>query len=281
MATLAPGGTLLERLQRTRAVRGLGVMWNVTFALIMRESRTRHGTSDLGYAWALLEPLIQLLVLWAVYSMLSRHVPIAASMPVFLVTGIIPFHFWADCVRRGAAAIHSNLPLLTYPQVRPFDVILSRTILEAATTATVILIFIVGLKILYGEPLSSWVDEPLLEVEAVMALFYFGLSCSYFSAGISRLFPPWDSLFGYLSRPLWFTSGIFFTLQSLPNGVKGYATINPVAHMLEWLRSATLPGFESESYSRVYVLSFATVVLLIGLGVDRLLTIIGHTDQSH
>jgi capsular polysaccharide transport system permease protein len=259
----------------------LRVMWNVVYALMLRESRTRYGKSDLGYTWAILNPLIQMLVLWLVYTLLGRHVPLAASMPVFLVTGILPFHLWRDSMMRAAQAVSSNVPLLTYPQVRAADVIIARTLLEIVTALIVALIFVVGLRILYGEPLSSWIDEPAAFMGALFALFYMSLSFAFLSSSLARIFPPWTDIFGYLSRPLWFTSGIFFTLQALPGNVRAYAVYNPVAHMLEWLRSTALPGFESDHYSPLFVLSTATVTLLLGLAIDRLLLILGHSDQSH
>jgi capsular polysaccharide transport system permease protein len=274
-------GELIRSMRESRGGRGLISMGRVVYALMLRESRTRYGKSDLGYSWALIEPLLQLLILWGIYTAFGRVVPLAASMPVFLVTGILPYHFWRDCVQRGASGVASNLPLLTYPQVRPSDVIVSRILLEAATTALVTLLFVVGLKMFYREPLASWVDEPLAEVGAIAALFYFGMSFGFLSSGLARVFPPWSELFSYLSRPLWFISGIFFTLESLPIGARGIASLNPIAHLLEWIRSAALPGFESEHYSRTFVLVTATVALSFGLLIDRYLTLTGHSDENH
>ena len=259
----------------------IGVMSRVIHAIMLRESRTRYGSSDIGYTWAVIDPMIQLLVLWGVYMVFGRRVPLAASMPVFLVTGILPYNFWRDAMSRSGSAISSNLQLLTYPQVRPADVVIARTLLEGATAVIVVLVFVIGLNILYGEPFSSWTDEPAELMLAFAALFYFGLSSAFFSSGLARIFPAWNVIFSYLSRPLWFTSGIFFTLESLPQNIRVYASYNPVAHMVEWIRSAALPGFESLHYSRIYVLGFSTVFLVIGLAIDRVLSLIGHADQGH
>lgn len=265
---------------RGRFAVALDEMWRVVFALVLRESRTRFGKSDLGYAWAVIDPLIQLLVLWAIYSVFGRHVPIAASMPVFLVTGILPYNFWRECVSRGATGVSSNLPLLTYPQVKVADVIIARVLLDAATFAVLIFVFILGLNIFYGEPLSSWYDEPMPLAWALLALFYFSFAFAMLSSAIQRIFSAWSTVFGYLSRPLWFTSGIFFTLESLPEVPRHYVSYNPIAHMIEWLRSAALPGFESAEYSPVYVLAWATGALFIGLAIGRILILTGHADET-
>lgn len=256
-------------------------MWRVIFALMIRESRTRYGKSDIGYLWAIIEPLAQLLILWWVFSTIAaRHPPIAASMPVFLVTGILPFNFWRSCVSRGGTAATSNTPLLTYPQVKVMDVILSRVLLDAATLVVVTLVFVVGLRYLYGEPFASWVDHPLSGILSLLGLLYFSLSCAILSAGITRIFPPWSDIFGYLGRPLWFISGIFFTLESLPAGARAYAQLNPIAHMLEWIRSAWLPGFESTHFSIMFVLQCSTIALFVGLFINWILVVAGFTDEA-
>ncbi len=264
-----------------RTLEGGATMWRVIYALMIRESRTRYGKSDIGYLWALLEPLIQLLILWWVFTVLaSRVVPLSASMPVFLVTGILPYNFWRSCVARGATAATANVPLLTYPQVKVMDVVLARVLLDGATLVVVTLIFVVGLKFFAGEPFSSWIDHPLSGMMSLFALFYMTIGSAVFSCSLGRIWPAWSDFFGYLGRPLWFISGIFFTLESLPPGGRTYALYNPLAHMIEWLRSAWIPGFESSHYSVIYVLSFSTALLFIGLFINWILGVAGFADEQ-
>jgi capsular polysaccharide transport system permease protein len=87
---------IFRSVRNSRGGRGVISMGRVVYALMLRESRTRYGKSDIGYSWALIEPLLQLIILWAIYTAFGRVVPLAASMPVFLVTGILPYHFWRD-----------------------------------------------------------------------------------------------------------------------------------------------------------------------------------------
>ncbi|MEP6967337.1 MAG: ABC transporter permease [Pseudomonadota bacterium] len=258
----------------------LAVMWRVVFALMIRESRTRYGKSDLGYLWALIDPAIQLAVFWLVFTLIQRANPLPTTMPVFLLTGIMPYFFWRNCISRGASAAQSNLPLLTYPQVKVFDVVIARVLLDAATFIVVTLIFIIGLRFLYNQPFISWVRVPIVLAGAVVALFYFSVSGAIFSANLARVWPVWPQIFGYLSRPLYFTSGIFFTLGSLPTSFRKYATLNPIAHMLEWLRTGAIPGFISTYYNPWFVIAFATALLFIGLVINWSLRLVGHTDES-
>ncbi|MBA3810171.1 MAG: ABC transporter permease [Caulobacteraceae bacterium] len=258
----------------------LSVMGRVIFALMIRESRTRYGKSDLGYLWALFDPAIQLAVFWVVFTLIQRANPLPTTMPVFLLTGIMPYFFWRNCISRGATAAQANLPLLTYPQVKVFDVVIARVLLDAATFVIVTMIFIIGLRFLYNQLFISWVRVPIVLVGAVVALFYFSVCGAIFSANLARLWPVWPQVFGYLSRPLYFTSGIFFTLGSLPTTFRKYASLNPIAHLLEWLRTGAIPGFVSTYYNPWFVIVTATLMLFVGLVINWSLRLVGHTDES-
>jgi capsular polysaccharide transport system permease protein len=259
----------------------LRVMSRVVFGLMMRESRTRYGTSDLGYLWAVIDPAVQMGVLWFVYILLGRTIPLPVSMPEFLITGILPYLFWRNCSVRGGSAAASNLPLLTYPQVKVFDVVIARVLLDAATIVVVTLVFIVALRFTTGQQFSTWIRDPFTLAEGVFTLFFFSFCTAILSSSLARLWHAWPMVFSYLSRPLYFTSGIFFTLESLPSGVKGLASLNPVAHLLEWVRTGAIPGFISTSYSPMYVYSWAFIMLFIGLLIDWLLRLTGHSEESH
>jgi capsular polysaccharide transport system permease protein len=256
------------------------IMWRVIWALILRESRTRYGRSDLGYFWALFDPMMQLIVLGLIWGMLNRRVPFNASLPVFLLTGVLPYYFWRGCVSRGAYAAASNVPLLMYPQVKVMDVVIARVLLDAATNVAIVLLFVVGLHFTTGEPFTSWVHDPFQMCLAYSTLFYLSLSSAVFSANVSRVLPIWTAIFNYISRPLWFISGIFFTLKGLPSNFERVAAFNPIAHMLEWIRSASIPAFSSTYYSPLFILTFATALLLIGMLIDAFLRLIGHADES-
>ena len=262
-------------------VNNLTVMGRVIYALMIRESRTRYGKTDLGYLWAIIDPTMQLLVFWSLFVALGRVVPVPASMPVFLITGLLPYRFWQTCVSRGASAAPSNLPLLTYPQVKVIDVVLARVLLDIATFVIVSLIFVVGLRFLGNTPFTSWVRVPIVLATGVLGLVYLSVCSAIFSSSLARIWPIWPEIWSYISRPLYFTSGVFFTLQELPSGFRSIAQYIPAANLLEWIRTGAIPGFISTSYSAWYVIDFATVLLVIGMTIDWILRLIGHADEAH
>lgn len=259
----------------------LRVMGRVIFGLMLRESRTRYGTSDLGYLWAIIDPTIQMGVFWILFTMLGRTVPVPTTMPEFLLTGIMPFFFWRGCTIRGGSSASANLPLLTYPQVKVFDVVIARVLLDTATIVVATLVMIVAIRFITGQQFVTWVRDPFILAEGVFTLFFFTFCSATFSSSLARLWPVWPQIFNYASRPLYFTSGVFFTLESLPGNVKALALYNPIAHILEWVRTGAIPGFVSDVYSPLYIYSWALIMLFLGLLIDWVLKIVGHSEESH
>lgn len=256
----------------------LVVMGRVIFAVIIRESRTRYGNSNIGYTWAIIDPVVLLVVFVGIFSILGRSSPVGSPISVFFVTGIVPLLFWQGAVGQAANAVSASLGLLTYPQVMPTDIIIARLLLESATTATVFLIFVLGLFLLVDVSPSWFLDDPAQLLLAILALFYFTFGTMFLSSSLARILPVWTNIWKYMSRPIFILSGIFFTLEQMPESVRYYLLFNPVAHLVEWIRSAAIPTFESDVYSTLYPLAFGTVSLIIGLVIDRILLMTGDEE---
>ena len=112
----------------------LALQGRVVWALVLREMRTRFGHSRLGYAWALGEPVVFILVLSALKSAAGGGVSaLGTSIPVFFFTGIVPFLMFRRTTQQLGSAISANRALLNYPPVRPVDTLIARALLEIAT----------------------------------------------------------------------------------------------------------------------------------------------------
>lgn len=274
----SPWGRALDFSLPPKLMRQFAAFGRVVHALILREARTRFGKQRLGYLWALAEPAMYLLGLWAFYELLGRRIPVHASMAAFLLTGIFPFMAFRSSSVRGATAVKSNLPLLVHPMVQPFSIVTSRVLLEFVTYMVVALLFILVLWIYFDEPLSSWTDEPLNLLFALSALMSLTFGFAVFNASVAQIVGWWPEVIKAFGRVLFFTSGVFYTMDTLPPQAREAILLNPMSHVIEWIRSAALPGFESLHYNAIYPFAWAAWLLFCGLFMDWLLRLTGHTE---
>lgn len=248
-------------------------------ALLLRESRTRYGRRSGGYVWALISPMIMLVVMMLVFSAIARPAGAGDSLIVFFLTAILPIFLVRGAVTRGGSAIRANRVLMHYPQVNAFEVITARTLLECLTYFIVLVLFVLIMFSFVGLPFTAWVDQPLGMLQAGGALFILCYGVGFLSSQIGRAFDPWNELTGPIGRILLLTSGLWFTLGSLPPDFLAIVKYNPIAHIVEWVRDVSIRDFRSDLYNPWYPVSVGVVFLFAGMFIDWLYRISGYDLQ--
>jgi capsular polysaccharide transport system permease protein len=250
----------------------LEVLKDVVFALFIREIKTRFGTYRLGLVWAFLEPMAFVLIISALRSFRSSGSLFGGEAygipyPLFLTLGYIPFQLFSKLLTQGAAAVNANQGLFNYRQVRPIDAILARTLLEVLVFSGVLLTFIA---------LFWWFGFEATIADPLRLVVVFGL-LSLLGGGIGMIicvgqlrFPELGKVVPLLTRPLFFISGLFFSLNDIPTQYHHYLLWNPILHAIELIRNACYHAYNVDSVSMAYLASIALVTVFFGLAMYRL-----------
>ena len=186
---------------------GLATQGRVVHALMICETRTRFGDSALGYGWAVLEPVLHILLLSLMFAVVMHgRPPIGSHFFIFYYTGIIPYHIFVHTSSSMTYAVSANSSLLQLPLVGTFDVILARALLEFATDILVAAILLTGFAAI-GLPALPYDFGGL--AAAVAAVWLLACGCGFLNAVINGFFKSWDKIWAQLTRFLYFCSGIF------------------------------------------------------------------------
>lgn len=89
----------------------LQVLRDVVFGLLIRELKTRFGNYRLGYAWALLDPLLMISLFSVVFGMRSQSGFGGVPACVFITAGYLPFMFFNKVVTQLKSAVNANMGL--------------------------------------------------------------------------------------------------------------------------------------------------------------------------
>ncbi len=238
-------------------------------ALLMRETKTRYGKFKLGYVWAFIEPIMQIAV-FGVFHLLAGHSSIS-GMPVipFLITGFTPFLMFRHIMGQTTNAVESNRSLLAFPQVGIFDLVFARILLEAITFLLVMCVLLFATHYL-GYDVR--VENILGVAYAMTLLIAMGTGIGMTLCSLVTKFPSVKNLADpFFGRPLFFTSGLFFTAEMLPSRVRDLLLYNPLLSVTEYLRSSFFYEFESHYYNLSYATSFSVVVFAFGFSMLRLM----------
>ena len=241
----------------------------VIAAIILRETKSRYGEHRLGFLWVFIEPVLFVLGFAVLHTMLGAREHQGMSAELFMLTGLLPYMLFRDVMSQVSASINGNQALLAFPQVTTFDLILARALLELGTVIAVFAILVTAL-ILTGQEIR--IERPIALFGSYSLAFFLGLGLGSSLAAVSPFFPSIKQIAGQVfGRPLFFTSGVFFTAGQLPEGVRNVLLYNPLLHVTEWSRSAFFTTFESRYIEFGYVTLFCLIVLTVGLALHSVL----------
>lgn len=246
--------------------RGALVQARVIHAVALRETRTRFGGHELGYVWALLEPLFWIGTFWGLFALLGRSTPDHASIVPFLATGIIPYELVMKTADRAAQSISGNKALLFYPQVQTVDLVVARVALEIAT-GFVVFGIIVGGHALVVQRLE--IDDVLTTMTGLLLASALGGSLGLVLCAAGVVMPTIDRVRGPLMRPLFWMSGLFYTAESMPSDLREILLWNPILHCVELVRAGWFDSYHAAHASMSYVLAWIVALAFIGLTLER------------
>jgi len=232
----------------------------VIWALLNREMTTRFGDSYFSYAWILIEPFLHILTFWLIFYFLGRNI---GDMPIllFLVTGILPYLFFQKSITSCSRVIAANQSLLVYKQVKVIDTVISRIILELSIS---ILIAIVSVLLIIYMKGDLNIYAPLRVIFMALFLVLITIGLALIVSIVSYYYIDLDKFLGVLLRMLYFVSGIFFSLDHLPQKLAYYLSFNPILQIIEYIRSGFSNHAPNMLLSYTYVLEMTIAFLFVG-----------------
>ena len=252
------------------AWQGLQTQCRVIKALVLRETLSRYGQHKLGFLWALVEPIGMVMIFASIMGAFRTGDPSGIPLVLFMITGFVPFMMFRDPMTQMQGAIVSNRSLIGFPQVTTFDVIVARSVLECAVLAVVLPVMLVLADVLLGY--SVQIENLLGVLAACLLLMTMGSGLGFLFAALAPVWPSSRQLSSVvLGRPLFFSSGLFFTAESLPPGLREWLLWNPLLHMIELLRSEFFYGFDSPYADWNYASLWAAGTLAFGMLVHQAL----------
>ncbi|WP_337016790.1 ABC transporter permease [Leclercia sp. AS011] len=243
------------------------VLRDVTFGLLIRELKTRFGSYRLGYAWALLDPLLMIGLFSAIFGMRIQNGFGGVPVQVFITAGYLPYMFFNKVVSQLKSAVNANMGLFCYRQVTPFATFVARFILEAIIGLVVGGILVLGLLWFGFDAVPS---DPLEVILIYFLLMIFSFSLGIVFCVVISLFKEADKFLSLIMMPLMFISCVMYPLATVPTQYQHWFLWNPLVHAIELIRSGWIAGYVSPNVSWVYLTGVTLVLLTFAMSCYRL-----------
>lgn len=228
-----------------------------------RHLRGQYKQSVLGYAWTIVNPLSQMLILTLVFSKLLKFDVGPIPFPLFLFVGLLPWNFFSSALASATDSVVGSSSLVT-------KVYFPREILPAAAVLTKVVdllfasLILVGLMAYYGYAptvTALWIPAVFL----IQFLFTLGLALPL--AALNLFFHDVRYLVG-VALTLWFyLTPVIYSADYVEKVAPGYGflfDLNPNALVINAYRRILLQDV-SPGIDRVLLgLAIATATFFIG-----------------
>jgi lipopolysaccharide transport system permease protein len=233
--------------------------------LAWRDVSVRYKQTVIGLAWALIQPLLTMVVFTVVFSRVAS-LPSEGSAPYALMVyaGLLPWYLFSTSLTGASGSLIGNANLIS-------KVYFPRLIVPTAAVVVAFVDFLVSFVILIGlmvwfQFLPSWhiVTLPLFVVMAFLASLGPGLWITALNVKYRdfRYIIPFIVQFGLYVSPVGFSSTV------VPEQWRLLYSVNPVVGVIDGFRWAILGG-ESVMYWPGFLLSWGVIFFFLWLGIRK------------
>jgi lipopolysaccharide transport system permease protein len=231
---------------------------DLAYFLVWRDVTVQYAQTILGFAWAILQPLIQIVIFSIIFGKIARISSDGFPYLLFSTTAVIPWTYMSSVMSQSSQSLVSNqrmlgkvyVPRLLYPLTPVFSKLMN----------FFISIFILVAIMYYYKVTPTWnfLSLPLFMImmmafPAAVGLWLSSLAIRYRDVRFAMQ---------YLVSMLMYTAPIVYSASSIPEKYRMVYSLNPLVGVIEGFRAALL-GTE---IPWLFVLPglFTTVVLLVG-----------------
>ena len=233
--------------------------------LAYRDISVRYKQTVLGAAWAVLQPLLQMVAFWLFFGRMGGlEGKVAGDYSLFLLAGLLPWQLFSTGVGQAAQSVvtNSNLSSKVYfPRLVVPLAALGSACVDFAVAASVALPWLIFRGL--GWHASQWL-VPVFALGILLVTAAVGVGLSALVAE----FRDFRYITGFLLQVWMFFSPVAYPLSIVPGRWQLLYAVNPLVGLIEGFRSALLGQPFAWGPIAVSALSLA-VLLVAGLACFR------------
>ncbi|PKQ29460.1 MAG: phosphate ABC transporter permease [Actinobacteria bacterium HGW-Actinobacteria-10] len=249
------------------AALGLRELWayrELLWFLVWRDVLVRYKQAVLGVAWAILQPVLTMVVFTVVFNRFLGVESSSGDIPyeIFSFAGLLPWQFFAGALSRSSSSVVANSNLLTkvyFPRlIMPLSGVL--TGLADFAISFVVLLALMGA---YGIPFTWRIFLVPLFILLAIAI---ALGVSLWLSALNVLYRDVQHVIPFVVQLWMFVSPVIYSVSSVTSPVlRVILALNPMTAVIAGFRWALLgEGAFTNAYS---IVSMAAVLVVLFTGL--------------
>lgn len=230
------------------------------FDLISRDIKVKYRRSVLGILWSVLNPLLMMLVISAVFSKLLRFdIPF---FPIYYLTGSVIFNFYSESTSMAMQSIISSAALMKKVYIPKYIFPLEKCLFAFVNLLFSLIAVIIMLFIL-GKPISWTI---LLFPVPLIYTLIFSIGIGLILSSLSVFFRDIIHLYSVFTIALMYLTPVIYKAEMITSDfIKTILYLNPLTYYVTYFRNLVYDGILPTLNDNLICLGAGLVALLIGM----------------
>jgi lipopolysaccharide transport system permease protein len=247
------------------AARELWSYRELFFFLAWRDVTIRYRQTILGAAWAVLQPLLTMVVFTFLFGVAFK-LPITAGIPapVFYLSGLLPWLYFTATLTSAGNSLVANGDLIK-------KVYFPRLVLPASAALVALADMAIGAVILalmmafYG--VLSW--RVLLWLPLAGLLWMFSFAVGVLLSAVNVKYRDVKHAIPFLVQIWLFLTPVIYPIKAIPVRFRWLIVLNPMSGIIEAFRATTAPSQTFDWSSLLPSVVATLLILIVGIAYFR------------
>ncbi len=240
---------------------------HLILTLVFRDLKSRYVGSAMGFFWAVINPLIVLIVFSYVFTTIFKQRAGAAGEEnffLFMFCGLWPWLGFQEGVSRSSYSVIENANFVKMV-VFPSEVLVISTVLSSFVQQVIGFILFIAFLLAKGQlgnPLYLLLLPPVFLLQLT-----FSVGLGWVLAALTVFFRDVAQVSNALLMVWFYVTPIVYPASMVPSSLHLLLTVNPMHHLLSMYRSLILGGRLPDPMGALYVVAISAAALWAGSNV--------------
>jgi lipopolysaccharide transport system permease protein len=211
----------------------------LVFFLTWRDIKVRYKQAVLGIGWAILQPLLTVLIFTVIFGILLETPSQDLPYPLFALSALLPWQLFATALQRSSVSLVGNANLIT-------KIYFPRLAIPLSTVFAALVDFGVSLVVLFGVMAyyrywPTW--NTLWLVPIVLLTILTALAVGLWFSALNVQYRDIQHMVPFIIQVWMYASPIVYPIETIPAGIwRVLYGLNPMVGVIQGFRWALLGG---------------------------------------
>ncbi len=240
-----------------------GEVWayrELLLLLVWRDVKSRYSQTVLGAGWAILQPVLTMVVFTVIFGRLARMPSDGMPYAVFSLAALVPWSYFSSALTGSSNSLVINRSLVTkvyFPRLM---------IPAAAVLATLVdfaIAFVVLILVMLGFGITPGADSLWMVPVALLTLSLTAMGAGSWLAALNVQYHDVRHLTPFVVQVWMYSSPIVYPLSLVPEAYRWIYALNPLSSILAGFRAALL-GTPGPTSGQVALSLLGALIIFIG-----------------